>query len=91
MAALYELVGEGNRNPLRGAHTVMEEMLEIVGLESLADVGETGDPEAERLAAEREEARAAGDFERADRLRDEIAALGFVVRDTADGPQLVPR
>jgi cysteinyl-tRNA synthetase len=91
MAALYELVGEGNRNPLRGAHTVMEEMLEIVGLESLADVGEAGDPEAERLAAEREEARAAGDFERADRLRDEIAALGFVVRDTADGPRLVPR
>jgi cysteinyl-tRNA synthetase len=91
MAALYELVGEANRSPLLGAHTVMEEMLGIVGLESLADVGEAGDPEAERLAAEREEARAAGDFERADRLRDEIAALGFVVRDTVDGPRLVPR
>ena len=68
----------------------MEEMLGIVGLESLADVGEPGDPEAVRLAAEREEARAAGDFERADRLRDEIAAMGFVVRDTPDGPRLVP-
>jgi cysteinyl-tRNA synthetase len=91
MAALYELIGEGNRSPLPGAHTAMEEMLGIVGLESLADVGEAGGPEAERLAAEREEARVAGDFERADRLRDEIAALGFVVRDTADGPRLVPR
>ena len=35
-------------------------------------------------------ARAAGDYARADELRDRIAALGFAVRDTPQGPQVVP-
>jgi cysteinyl-tRNA synthetase len=92
MAALYDLVAEGNRRPLRGAHAAAGEMLDVVGLDSLAvDGAEVASPEAERLARERDEARAGGDFERADRLRDEIAALGFAVRDTPDGPRLVPR
>jgi cysteinyl-tRNA synthetase len=91
MAELYELVAEGNRRPLRGAHAALAEMLAVVGLGALARVEAAVDPEAERLAREREEARAARDFERADRLRDEIAALGFGVRDTPDGPRLVPR
>jgi cysteinyl-tRNA synthetase len=91
IAELYELISEGNRRPLAGAREAVLEMLAIVGLDSLAEVDEATDPEAERLAAEREEARAARDFERADRLRDEIAGLGFVVRDTPEGPRLVPR
>ena len=91
MAELYNLVAEGHRRPLGGAHQAAIEMLDIVGLGSLAAEEEVGDAEAERLACEREEARAARDFDRADRLRDEIAALGFTVRDTPDGPRLVPR
>ena len=38
---------------------------------------------------ERQEARAGGDFERADEIRDRLSALGFEVRDTAKGPRLV--
>jgi cysteinyl-tRNA synthetase len=91
MAELYDLVTEANKRPLRGAHAALGEMLEIVGLGALARREDVTDPEAERLAREREDARAARDFERADRLREEIAALGFVVRDTPDGPRLVPR
>ena len=34
---------------------------------------------------ERQEARAAKDFARADEIRDELAALGWEVRDSADG------
>jgi cysteinyl-tRNA synthetase len=91
MAELFDLISEGNRRPLRGAHAAAEELLAIVGLEGLADVGEGADPEAERLAREREEARAARDFQRADELRDRLAELGYVVRDTPDGPRLVRR
>ena len=40
---------------------------------------------------EREAARAAKDFARADAIRDELAALGWEVRDSADGPRLVPK
>jgi cysteinyl-tRNA synthetase len=40
---------------------------------------------------EREEARKAKDFQRADAIRDELAELGWEVRDSADGPSLVPK
>ena len=40
---------------------------------------------------ERERVRAEGDFQRADRIRDELASRGYEVRDTPDGPRLVRR
>jgi cysteinyl-tRNA synthetase len=40
---------------------------------------------------EREEARRAKDFARADELRDRLEELGWTVRDSADGPSLVPK
>ncbi|MCU1673081.1 MAG: hypothetical protein JWN77_1194 [Frankiales bacterium] len=43
------------------------------------------------LAEERAQARAAKDFAAGDRLRDEIAALGWTVRDGADGWTLAER
>jgi cysteinyl-tRNA synthetase len=91
MAELYELVREGHSRTLAGAHEVAEELLGIVGLESLSEVEVEVDPEAERLAAEREEARRARDFERADRIRDQLAEHGWEVRDSAEGPRLVRR
>jgi cysteinyl-tRNA synthetase len=63
--------------------------LDVLGLASLDQEAETSD-EALALAVERAAARAAGDYVRADELRDEIAALGFSVRDTPQGPQVVP-
>jgi len=39
------------------------------------------------LLAVREEEREAGNYERADRLRDDIEALGVEVQDTDDGPE----
>ena len=89
MAALYELVAEGHRRPIAGAHEALEELLEIVGLESLARTEEVVDAEAEELLAERERARAERDFERADRIRDQLDERGWEVRDTGDGARLV--
>ena len=66
-------------------------MLTCLGLESLLEPAEVpeADESALALLREREEARAAGDFERADALRDELAALGWEVRDGAGGAELV--
>jgi cysteinyl-tRNA synthetase len=91
LAILSELITEGNRRELPGARAALEEMLPLLGLESLLAPADTADPEAERLLAEREEARAARDFERADRLRDELAERGFEVRDTPGGARLMRR
>jgi cysteinyl-tRNA synthetase len=89
MAALYELVAEGHRRPLAGAHAALEELLEIVGLESLARVEERADAEAERLLAERERARAERDFHHADEIREQLERRGWLVRDTPAGAKLV--
>jgi cysteinyl-tRNA synthetase len=70
-------------------HELLERALAVFGLESLAEQAEPP-AEAVSLAEEREAARASGDFDTADRLRGEIAALGWEVRDVAGGFQLVP-
>ena len=92
MAEVFELVGEANRGEIPGAAEAVREMLELVGLESLAEAGAgSWRREAEELLAEREEARAARDFDRADEIRDRLAELGWEVRDGAEGAQLVPK
>jgi cysteinyl-tRNA synthetase len=92
---LFEWVSEGNRRLDAGERLGpgrLGEMLYALGLEDLLEAEEEGaDPEAERLLREREEARAAKDFATADARRDELAALGWEVRDTAEGPRLVRR
>jgi cysteinyl-tRNA synthetase len=91
LAAVFELVAEGNRRVLPGAHAALEEMLPLLGLETLLSPEQAADEDAERLMAEREQARTAGDFERADRIRDDLASRGLEVRDTPHGPRLVRR
>jgi cysteinyl-tRNA synthetase len=58
----------------------------VLGLDLLAQ-GASGadDAEIDALVAERQAARAAKDWARADEIRDELAARGIVVEDTADG------
>ena len=92
MSELFDLVRAANQGEVPGAGTAALEMLGLVGLESLAESGGEG-PDATALAllADREQARSDRDFDTADRLRDELAALGWEVRDSADGASLVPR
>jgi cysteinyl-tRNA synthetase len=95
LAEVFELVGEANRGEVNGgeAAAALAEMLDVVGLGTLTqpDEGVEADGEAARLMEEREEARAAKDFAKADEIRDRLAGLGWTVRDSADGPQLVPK
>ena len=58
--------------------------LEIFGLASLAD-REAAPAEVVSLAEQRQRARADRDFASADGLRDELAALGWEMRDEAGG------
>jgi cysteinyl-tRNA synthetase len=90
-AVLFEIVAEGNRRELSGAREVLGELLPLLGLESLLADEEGAPAEAQQLMAERQEARAARDFERADTLRDQLAVMGWEVRDEAGGARLVKR
>ena len=71
-------------------HELLRRALDIFGLASLAE-RQDAPPEVVELAKQRQEARAARDFDEADRLRAEIEAAGWEARDVADGFQLVPR
>jgi len=90
LAALFDWVREANRRtgPVGGAHLL--EMLAVLGLENLLEA-QAGPPrELAELAEQRAAARARRDFAEADRLRDQVRAAGWEVRDGPDGPELVP-
>ncbi len=71
-------------------HELLRRALGIFGLESLVEEDEAPD-EVVALAVQRMMARAGRDFGEADRLRDEIEAAGWDVRDEADTFRLVRR
>ncbi|NLA37213.1 MAG: cysteine--tRNA ligase [Actinobacteria bacterium] len=64
-------------------------MADSVGLVLVAEAGSVDD-DARALAVARDEARAAKNWARADQLRDELQALGYVVEDTASGTAIRP-
>jgi cysteinyl-tRNA synthetase len=85
-------VGSGLASPddVTYAADELVRLLDVLGLASLdGELVETPG-EALALAVERAAARGAGDYARADELRGRIAELGFAVRDTPQGPQVVP-
>ncbi len=91
-AILFEWVAEVNRRVDQGEPVGpgrAGEMLYALGLEGLMELEDQAPEELQRLAAEREEARAARDFERADRIRDQLAEAGWEIRDTPEGARLV--
>jgi len=91
LAAVWDWVRESNRRGGVGSDD-LREMLAVLGLDNLLDAeGADGGPDAgaKELLERREQARAARDWAEADRIRDELAARGWQVRDSASGPELV--
>ncbi|WP_408958663.1 cysteine--tRNA ligase [Natrinema sp. 74] len=75
----------------RGLRRAVETLEELGGVLGLSFTGDTTGTAAlagdvvDLLLEVRERERAAGNYERADELRDELAALGIEVQDTDDG------
>jgi len=91
LEAVFEWVRRANRADGPVGDADLREMLGVLGLENLleADAAEIPAPALE-LRDARERARAARDWPEADRLRDELRATGWEVRDGPDGPELLP-
>jgi cysteinyl-tRNA synthetase len=81
LAVLHEWASSGQLELLRRG-------LVVFGLESLA-LQEEAPVDVQELAARRADARAARDFDAADRLRDELRELGWEMRDEAGSYTLV--
>jgi len=87
----------GNDDEARAAAGSVRAMMGVLGLDPLspewAETANTETPARQALAdlvagllAERQEARAARDFARADAVRDRLLQAGITVEDTPDGP-----
>jgi len=91
LGVLFEWVSDANRR-LDGGERMgpgrIAEMFHALGLENLLETADEAPAEAQALLEDREAARAAKDFGRADSIRDELAALGYEVRDTPEGARL---
>jgi cysteinyl-tRNA synthetase len=95
LAALFEWVREANRRGAGVGDGDLREMLEVIGLGELTPLAGVSDmaaidPAAVALLEQREQARSSRDFEAADRVREELRALGWEIRDGPDGPELIP-
>src|SRR4051812_43796592 len=89
LAALYGWIREANRSTEAVGNADLVEMLDVLGLLGLLAPDDGPSPEAVELAARRDQARREKDWADADRLRDELRAMGWEVRDGPDGPELV--
>jgi cysteinyl-tRNA synthetase len=90
-AIVFEWVGRANSSSSPVGDADLREMLGVLALENLLDVEAVqAPPEVVELVRLREDARAARDFSQADRLREELRAHGWEVRDGPGGPELLP-
>jgi cysteinyl-tRNA synthetase len=95
---LFETIRETNRmidGGELGSETAQEWLSWWERVDHVLDLEkETADvipPEVSKLVEQRARARSEKDFARGDELRDQIAALGWEIRDSKDGQKLTPR
>jgi cysteinyl-tRNA synthetase len=81
------LADEGALDEARGIAELLVVLAAALGL-AVRGPDESLDERSASLAAARDAARASGDFNEADRIRDELVALGFVVEDTGSGTRI---
>jgi cysteinyl-tRNA synthetase len=91
LAAVFDWVREANRREAQIGGADLREMLDVLGLAGLLEADSQAPEEVLALASERQAARAARDFARADALRDELDAVGWTVRDAGGGFELLPK
>ena len=97
ISAIFELVtlantavkdGHGSRAFAESALERLQELADVLGLLQ-KEVKEEIDPEIQKLIDERQEARKAKNFARADEIRDLLKAQGITLKDTPQGVQIV--
>ena len=92
IGTIFELVKFINQNAdentkgadLSAMRNTLLELTEVLGLDITENKGSLDD-DIEALINERQEARKAKDFKRADEIRDDLKSRGIILEDTKDG------
>ena len=91
---MFELVRAANaaldeNSPKQAIQAVLDALTEMAGVFGiLTRKADEGDEKVKTLLEARAKARAEKNWAESDRLRDEIAALGYVLKDTKQGQQV---
>jgi len=95
LAVLFETLRESNRRMDEGtlspaqACGLLNWLVRVQGVLALEpEAPQSIPPEVEELVADRTAARFAKEWKKSDEIRDQIAALGWIVKDTKDGQKL---
>lgn len=94
LAVLFETLRESNRRMDEGVLTPSQArgllgwLSRVDGLLALEPDAAAPPPEVEELVAARAAARAAKEWKKSDEIRDQIAALGWSVKDTKEGQRV---
>jgi cysteinyl-tRNA synthetase len=97
MGHLFDLVRDTNKAldagqlDATGAGAILAGWRKISAVLALDREAASIPSEVQGLVNLRQKVRAEKNWAESDRLRDEIAALGWVVKDTKDGPKLTPK
>lgn len=92
ISAVFELARDINRalasSPskalCKAAADIFDELCDVLGILYVSK-DDSIDEKVEQMISERTKARKARDFALADRIRDELSAMGITLEDTADG------
>ncbi len=92
ISAIFELVKFANTNVSNGSskefaektEALLNELCDILGIKTERK-SEVLDEDIEKLIEERQAARKAKDFARADEIRDQLLAMGITLKDTREG------
>lgn len=92
LSAIFELVkfantnvsGKSSREFAEKAELLLNELCDILGIKTERTSGDI-DEDIEKLIEERQAARKAKDFARADAIRDQLLAMGITLKDTREG------
>lgn len=90
LAVMWDLVRADL--PTAAKSAILLKMDEVLGLKLDGYLAQPVEIPAnvQQLVQQREQARAAGDFKQADKLRKEVEKLGFIIEDTPTGPKTKP-
>ena len=91
-AALFSLVRDANGKGAEGTLSVFRRMDEVLGVIFFGKAAKVEVPaEIQSLLDARAEARKAKNWAESDRLRDEIAAKGWIVKDSKEGQSVTKK
>lgn len=96
ISAIFQMVTAINKEIVNGsskafAKEALEKMMSLCSVLGLLQDDEEEDfgEDIMKMVNERQEARKAKDFKRADEIRDELAARGITLKDTPQGVQII--